>query len=265
MLEIAVIFILGLFVGSFLNVLVDRLPKGESVVRGRSHCEKCKKTLAWYDLIPLLSFLQLKGQCRYCRTPLSVYYPVIELVTGAIFVITFIFVSQESIMYQVLSIKYIWELFYYLFIVSSFIVIFFADLKYGIIPDKIIFPAILVSFLYLILNTQYSILPHLLSAIGACLFFLALFLVTKGRGMGFGDVKFAFLMGLILGFPNIIVGLYVAFLTGAMLGCILIVWRKKRLHGTTIPFGPFLVIGTLAAIFFGENFLTVLKVVLDLP
>lgn len=244
------IFIIGLFIGSFLNVLADRLPRGESVVKGRSHCEKCKKNLKWFDLIPLLSFLQLRGKCRYCHTPLSFYYPITELVTGIMFVITYLFVAN-NFPFATFHLPFI-SLFYYLFIVSSLIVVFFADLKYGIIPDKIILPAVIISFLYLILNTNYLILSHLFSAVGACLFFLILFLITKGRGMGFGDVKFAFLMGLILGFPNIIVSLYIAFLTGAIVGIILIVWRKKRIFGTSIPFGPFLVLGTLIAIFYGE-------------
>lgn len=245
-----ILFIFGLFIGSFLNVLVDRIPKGESPIKGRSYCDKCKKNLKWYDLIPLLSFIFLKGKCRYCQTHLSFYYPIVEVVTGILFVLVFIFVSGESIMYQVLSIKYVLDLLYYLFIVSSLIVIFFADLKYRIIPDKIIFPAILVSLAYILLNTYYLI--PILSALGASLFFLFLFLITKGRGMGFGDVKFSFLMGLILGFPNIVVSLYVAFLTGAIVGCILILWQKKRIRGTSIPFGPFLVIGSLTAIFFGD-------------
>jgi leader peptidase (prepilin peptidase) / N-methyltransferase len=246
------IFILGLFIGSFLNVLADRLPRGETVIRGRSHCEVCKKELAWYDLIPLLSFVFLKGRCRYCHTRLSLFYSVVELTTGVLFVSIYIFLTKDSIMYQVLSIKYVLDLFYYLFIVSSLIVVFFADLKYGIIPDKIVFPAVFVSFLYIILNTSYLILPYLLSAIAACLFFLLLFFGTKGRGMGFGDVKFAFFMGLVLGYPNIIVGLYIAFLTGAIVGCILILWRKKKLKGASIPFGPFLVLGTILAMFGGD-------------
>lgn len=256
------VFILGLFVGSFLNVLADRLPREESVIKGRSHCEKCKKNLEWYDLIPLFSFLQLRGKCRYCRSPLSFYYPVVELVAGVMFVLVFLFVNQGSSMYHVLSIKYIWELLYYLFIVSSLIVIFFADLKYGIIPDKIVFPAIAITFFYFIINHSSLIINNLLSALGACLFFLFLFLITKGRGMGFGDVKFAFLMGLILGFPNIIIALYAAFLTGAAVGIILILWKRKKAFGTAIPFGPFLAIGTLAAVFFGnlvtQSFLRVL-------
>ena len=246
-------FILGLFVGSFLNVLADRLPKDESVLKGRSHCDKCKKTLQWYDLIPLLSFVSLKGKCRYCQTRLSPYYPTVELTTGIIFVLTAFFIlngSQFLINSQLLI-----NLIYYLFIVSSLIVIFFADLKYGIIPDKVIFPSIVVSFIYLLLIHNSLFLIHLFAALGASLFFLLLFLITKGKGMGFGDVKLAFLMGLILGFPGIVVALYVAFLTGAIVGCILIICHQKRIFGTTIPFGPFLVTGTLLAIFFGE-FLT---------
>jgi prepilin signal peptidase PulO-like enzyme (type II secretory pathway) len=250
MLEIIVVFIIGLFVGSFLNVLADRLPRNESPIGGRSHCENCKKTLAWYDLIPLASFISLKGKCRYCHTSLSIYYPIIEIITGVLFVLSFLFVNRDSSMYHVLSIKYTSELLYYLFIVSSLIIVFFADLKYGIIPDKVIFPAIIISLAYVILNTYY-IIP-ILSAVGAFLFFLFLFLITKGRGMGFGDVKFAFLMGLFLGFPNIVVALYIAFLTGAIVGCILIVWRKKKMLGSSIPFGPFLVAGSLMAIFFGD-------------
>jgi len=257
------VFIFGLFIGSFLNVLSDRFPKGEAVVKGRSHCDKCRKTLVWHDLIPLLSFVFLKGKCRYCKTSLSFYYPIVELTTGILFMLTTFFVFNGS---QFFPLRQVFEeqaifnfqllipLIYYLFIVSSLIVIFFADLKYGIIPDKIIFPVIFISIIYLILNTQYAVLSHLFSALGACLFFLFLSLIKikKRESMGIGDVKFAFLMGLILGFPNIIVSLYIAFLTGAIVGCILILWRKKRVFGTSIPFGPFLVTGTLGAIFYGE-------------
>ena len=259
---IVFISLLGLAVGSFLNVLVDRLPRSKSIVKERSHCDKCKKTLKWYDLIPLFSFIILKGKCHYCSTPLSFYYPVVELTTGILFVVVLFFVGSINV------INFI-NFIFYLFLIGSLIVVFFADLKYGIIPDKIIFPAIAVSFLYFLINHSPAsptggslIINHLFSAVGASLFFLLLFLITKGKGMGFGDVKFAFLMGLILGFPNIIVGLYVAFLTGAIIGCILILWRKKRVFGTAIPFGPFLVIGTLVSIFLGnflfQNFLHIM-------
>jgi len=244
------IFVFGLIVGSFLNVLADRLPREESVVRGRSHCERCKKTLQWYDLIPLISFISLKGRCRYCHARLSFVYPIVEITTGVLFVITTIFVLN-GLKFSISDFQFLISLIYYLFIVSVLIVIFFADLKCEIIPDKIVFPAIVVSALYLILNTQYSILPYLLSALGAGLFFLLLFLITKGKGMGLGDVKFAFLMGLILGYPNIVISLYIAFLTGAIIGVALILWKKRKMSGATIPFGPFLVLGTLTALFWG--------------
>jgi leader peptidase (prepilin peptidase) / N-methyltransferase len=253
------VFILGLFVGSFLNVLADRLPRDESVVRGRSHCEKCKKTLAWYDLIPLFSFLQLRGRCRYCHFPLSFYYPTVEIITGALFVFVYVFAGITNHELRIM------DLVYYLFLASSLIVVFFADLKYGIIPDKVIVPTILISAIYSILNTQYSILPYLLSAVGACLFFLILSFIKirKRSAMGFGDVKFAFLMGLALGFPNIIIALYIAFLTGAIVGIILIVWRQKKIFGTSIPFGPFLVFGTFLALFWGNAIFQ--KIMLLLP
>lgn len=266
------IFIIGLFVGSFLNVLADRLPRGEAVIKGRSRCEKCKKTLKWYDLIPLLSFIFLKGRCRYCKARLSFYYPTIEFVTGVLFAIAAYYILnnfQFLILnfYSIFNFKFLFTLFYYLFIVSSLIVVFFADLKYGIIPDKIVFPTIVIVSLYLFINHSSltrlqmpsaladggQVLNHLLSAASAGLFFLLLSLIKirKHSAMGFGDVKFAFLMGLVLGFPNIVVSLYVAFLTGAIVGIILIIWRKKKLEGATISFGPFLVLGTFAALFWG--------------
>ena len=258
------IFLLGLLVGSFLNVLVDRLPREESLIWARSRCDRCKKNLKWYDLIPLLSFIFLKGKCRYCRMRISLYYPVVELATGVLFILTFLFlgIMNPFGLAQGGHELRIMDLGYYLFLVSSLIVIFFADLKYGIIPDKIIFPSIVVSLIYLFLIHNSLFLIHILAALGASLFFLILFLVTRGRGMGFGDVKFAFLMGLVLGFPDIVFALYIAFLTGAIIGCILIVWRKKRVFGTTIPFGPFLVIGTLISIFFGDILQNLLRALL---
>src|SRR3989344_4779021 len=259
------LFILGLAVGSFLNVLIDRIPNDESPFAGRSYCDKCKKTLKWYDMVPVLSFLILKGKCRYCRAHISFYYPLVELITGIMFVLMYQFTIHNSQFtsstieqFSNLTINYL----YYLFILSSFIVIFFTDLKYGIIPDKIVYPTILVSIIYHlsfiiyppIVNYQSSIINNIFSGIGAFIFFLILYLITRGKGMGFGDVKLAFLLGIILGFPKIIAAFYLAFLTGAIVGSILIVWRKKKLK-SSIPFGPFLILGSILSIFFGEKIL----------
>ncbi|MEX2007568.1 MAG: prepilin peptidase [Candidatus Levyibacteriota bacterium] len=251
LLEFLLIFILGLCIGSFLGVIVDRSVSGESLIFGKSHCENCKKDIAWYDLIPIVSFIALRAKCRNCKKPISFYYPVIELSTGILFVLAFIFATGANAGIVYLA--------YLLIVVSSLISIFFTDLKYGIIPDKIIFPTILISAIYLILNPSSVILNHFLSSLGAFLFFLILLIVTAGKGMGWGDVKYAILMGLILGFPNIVVGLYLAFLTGAMVGVILILWRKKKLRGSTIPFGPFLVAGTVLSLFYSDFFLSMLR------
>ncbi|HZE86743.1 MAG TPA: prepilin peptidase [Methylomirabilota bacterium] len=240
------LFLFGICVGSFLNVVTDRLPNGESIIKGRSHCDFCKKKLGFFDLIPLFSYVFLAGRCRYCQKKLSFYYPLVELLTGLLF----IFIALHTGMLS--------ETFYYLFIVSTLIILFFTDLKYGILPFVVIFPTIIISLGYILLTTQSLLLNDLLSAFGAFLFFLLLFFITKGRGMGFGDVVYVFLMGLLLGFPNIVLGLYIAFLSGAIISLILVLIKRKKLQGGTVPFGPFLVAGTFISLFWGQQILLVI-------
>lgn len=249
------IFFLGLAIGSFLNVVIDRSPRGISI-RGRSHCDSCKKNLAWLDLLPLVSFAILGGKCRFCRSPLSFQYPIVEGLTGIMFVAVLLFLfPNERIINSELGIIDFATLGFYLFILANLIAIFFIDLKYGIIPDILVFLSIALTFPYFLIIHNSLFLSHLLSAVGAFLLFLLIFVGTKGRGMGFGDVKLSFLMGLFLGFPKIIIALYVAFLTGAVVALILVIWGKKKFRGGTIPFGPFLVIGTVVALIFGEYIL----------
>lgn len=244
-----IIFIFGTFIGSFLGVVIDRLPKGESIVKGRSHCDHCRKTLTVLDLVPVFSFLFLQGRCRYCKVKLSWFYPLIEVITGVLFVLVALHVT---ILYQVFSIWYAVEVLYYLFLVSVLVVIFFIDLKYGIIPFSIIFPAMIVSFLYLFFTSNHLLLNNLLAGVGAFVFFLLLFLMTRGRGMGFGDVVYVFFMGLVLGFPLIVAGLYIAFVSGAVISLILVWLKRKKIKGGIIPFGPFLVFGTIVVLFWGQ-------------
>ncbi|MCJ7740544.1 prepilin peptidase [Candidatus Microgenomates bacterium] len=243
------LFVLGLCIGSFLNVLIDRLPKGKSVVSGRSHCDYCRHTLAWYDLIPLFSFLYLRRKCRYCQKVISWQYPVIELLTGAFFVLVYLLDNQN---YQLLITNY------QLIIISGLIVIFFADLKFRIIPDQVLIVLIAASFLFDLFYEQNLLLGHLLAAIVFGAFFLILFLFTKGKGMGFGDVKFAFFMGLFLGYPKIIVAFYLSFLTGAAVSLILILAGKKTMK-STIPFGPFLIVSTIISQFMGNQLWEIFK------
>ena len=237
-------FILGATIGSFLNVIIDRVPRRETVIGGRSHCEHCRHKLAWYDLIPLLSYALLQGKCRYCHKPLSFYYPVIETVTGILFVLVAFSLFSPFSFFAAL---------YYFYLVSTLIVIFFIDLRYGIIPFKIVFFMLLLTAVwYVILPQSISIFNFIVSALGVFAFFLLLFIVTKRRGLGFGDVVFVLLMGFILGFPKIILGLYIAFLSGALISLLLVFLGKKRMKGGTIPFGPFLVFGTFVSLFWGQ-------------
>jgi leader peptidase (prepilin peptidase)/N-methyltransferase len=249
MIEI-LLFILGLFLGSFLGVLVDRLISGESIIKGRSHCDKCKKELGLLDLIPVLSFLMLNGKCRYCNTKLPLFYPIIELSTGILFALTYFLFNSQFLLFNA-------SLAYYLFMMSSFIVIFFTDLKYGIIPDKIVFPAIVISTFYLIFLNSSLLIPNLVSGLGAFIFFIVIsygfFVLTKRQSMGGGDIKLSFLLGLFLGFPGILVSLYLAFLTGAIISIILILWKKKTSLKDSLPFGPFLISGTIISFFFGSS------------
>lgn len=239
------LFFFGTFIGSFLGVLIDRLPRNKSIL-GRSHCDYCKKALFPLDLIPVISFVFLKGRCRYCKKPLSFFYPIIEITTGLVFVVSYL-ASQDQVLQIVFNIL----------LTSSLLVIFFADLKYGIIPDIILFLLTAFSIPYLIFSNA-DLFNHVLSSVLASGFFLTLYLATKGRGMGLGDVKFAGVLGLILGFPGIILALYLSFLTGSTASIILILWGKKKLRGDTISFGPFMVIGTFLTLFFSKNIMPLL-------
>lgn len=234
-----VIFAGGLCVGSFLNVLIYRLPRNLPFVGGRSLCPRCKKRLPWYDNIPLLSFILLGGKCRFCKSQISWRYPLVELLTGILFLLAY-------------TIGLPWINFLF---IAGLIVIFFVDLEHQIIPDQVISALIFVYFFsHLILNSKFLILNSLPTAIFSALFFLLLFLITRGKGMGFGDVKFAFLIGLSFGFPKAIFAIWLAFLTGAIIGVILLLVGKVK-FGRPIPFGPFLAGGSLLILFLGDNFL----------
>ena len=243
------IFFLGLSVGSFLNCLIYRLEARESFLKGRSFCPHCRRVLSWWDLIPVFSFLILKGKCRYCYQKISWQYPLVELTTGLLFLLIFNFQLSPALSQFITTL--------YLFIISSFlIVIFVYDLKHSIIPDKVIYPAIATALIFnfqLPIFNQFSIFKFsILSALGAAAFFLTIVLISRGKWMGGGDVKLAFLMGLFLGWPNILVALFLAFLIGAIIGIGLIISGKKTLK-SEVPFGPFLVTGTFIALFWAEK------------
>lgn len=235
------IFIFGLVVGSFLNCVIYRLENNLSFLKGRSFCPRCKHVLAWHDLIPVVSFLWLSGRCRYCQKKISLQYPLVEISTALIFLAIF--------NYQLSIINY--------FIAPFLIIIFVYDLKHYLIPDKAIYPAIAITLVYGLLRAclfgRWDLLTATFgAALGAAAFFLFIVLISRGRWMGVGDVKLALLMGLILGWPNILVALFFAFFSGAIMGVGLVLASKKS-FSSEVPFGPFLVGGTLVAMFYGAN------------
>ena len=249
------IFLFGLFVGSFLNVIIDRLPKEEQFMRGRSRCDTCRKPLRWYDMFPVISWVLLSGRCRYCRSPISIRNPIVELLTGALFVGSYVLVERSvgqffprsgiTLSVTIFNFQFSIIILYWI-VASSLIAIFFIDLKHKIIPDELVITALLGAIGVLFLNpNRYPVSNYVLSALGASSFFILLILITRGRGMGWGDVKFGGVMGVLLGFPGIVVALYIAFLTGAMVSVMLILFRRLTLK-KTIAFGPFLVAGTVS-------------------
>ena len=238
------IFIFGLIVGSFLNCLIYRLETGQKMTK-RSFCPHCKHKLSWQDLIPLLSFLLLKGKCRYCKKRISLQYPLVEASTGILF----------SAIFWHFNFNLSLDFAFWIFVSCVLVLIFVYDIKHYIIPDKVIYPAIAFTFLYkLFSNFHFLIYNSLLSALFAFLFFLTIILVSRGKWMGFGDAKMAFFMGLLLGFPKILISLFFAFFIGGIIGIILLLSKKKKLK-SEVPFGPFLTVGTFIAMFFGENLL----------
>lgn len=235
---------LGASIGSFVNVLADRLPRGENIFISRSHCENCQKKLTLLELIPVVSYVFLLGRCKKCKAKIPLRLFIVEVLAGILFLVLTLFYTSLLISLPFFT--------FLLVVTPAMLAIFFSDLEYGIIPDELVTAIIVPTVVYLGLFKLELIINHIISGIGAFLLFLSLFLATKGKGMGFGDVKLALVLGFLLGFPSIIVGLYGAFLTGALVSIILVLWRKKKLRGGTVPFGPFLIASSYAAIFLGD-------------
>ena len=227
------LFIFGLVFGSFIAALTYRFFLGISNFKGRSFCDDCKKQIEWYDNIPLLSFLFLGGKCRYCHKKISPRYFLIEIVTGIGFLV---------IGLQVMP----------LILFCLMEIIFIIDFEHQIIPDVFIFIGIIIA----IYNLQFTIYNSLLSGFICASFLLLIHIFTKGRGMGLGDVKFAVLGGMIVGLTFSWVWLFLAFLTGAVIGIILILVRVAGLK-SKIAFGPFLVAAIPITLLWGPKILEI--------
>ena len=247
---ILVITLIGLITGSFLEAFTYRIPREINVSKGRSKCVKCKKTISWYDNIPLLSFLILKGKCRNCHKPISIRCPAIEIGTAILFVI--IYINQNIIINNIAWLpNNFYSLLYLLFLAILLIAIFIIDLEHQIIPDFLVFIGLLITLLLMLFFNSELIYVHLFAGASAALALLFLNLITLGKGMGLGDVKFALFAGTVLGFPLILLWLLMAFIIGAVIGVLLIITRFASLRDK-IAFGPFLVISFLIVLLTGE-------------
>lgn len=240
-------FILGSAVGSFLNVLCDRMVCRQSIL-GRSHCDLCRATLSTVDLVPIVSFVGLGGRCRSCHRPISAQYPLVETVTGLVFVASF----YAQVSGGILDLA---TLLYWLFILSIFMVVAVVDLKFSQIPTTLVFLAALVALFYdYFYLSSGDFVVWVVVAFLLALAFLAVALVTFGRGLGSGDIPLVFLIGLFLGWPKALEATFLAFLGGAIVAILLLVLGKKK-FGQTIPFGPFLVFAASVSLFWGQQLL----------
>lgn len=257
---LVIFFILGLIVGSFINVVVYRLNVAESFVVGRSKCPHCQTLIKWYDNIPLLSFIILKFRCRNCREKISFQYPLTEFFTGVVFAII-------GVKYFNVTDVSTWTLtIYYLGATSALIAIFVYDFLYMEIPGLVLWPAVgwaiacnlLLDWNRLDLGNNIwnsLIFSGTLAAFAAFIFFFLLVAVSREKWMGMGDAYLVILLGLILGWPQILSALMLAFSIGAIFGVILIVAKKKKME-SQIPFAPFLVLGALISLFFHSNIIS---------
>jgi len=246
LLVVAAVF--GAVVGSFLNVVILRLPKeGASIVFPASHCPRCQQPLSWFENIPLLSFLVLRGRCRTCKGSISWQYPLVEAAMAAL----------SALVYQRFGLSF--ELFYYFAFCAALLVIIFIDIHHQIIPDRISLPGIVLGFVGSFGNHtvtwQQSALGVLLG--GGLLYAVAFgyYALTKREGMGGGDIKLLAMIGAFLGWQSLLYVVFASSLTGSLVGVAAMVKQGKG-GQTRIPFGPFLALAALSYLFLQQQILS---------
>lgn len=240
------VFAFGLILGSFLNSVIWRLRDNIAIfTRSRSMCTHCRKQLSWKENIPLVSWLFLRGKCLHCQKDISLYYPLVELGTAVVFTL---------IVYQYFPNAQFseWSLVRDLFFITTLVLIFVQDLRYQEISSDVVWVGAIVG---LAINTVFLHKDISSMALGALIgggFFMAQYVISKGRWIGGGDVRMGAMMGIWLGWPNVLVALFLAYILGAIIGVYLLI-TKKAGKNTEIPFGTFLSVGTLVALYFGDG------------
>lgn len=243
------LFVFGLIFGSFINAWVWRTRNDISVAKGRSMCPHCKHELAWYDLIPLVSYITLRGKCRYCHKAICPQYPLVELNTGVLFAVLYLVLTPSSA-YELIQ-------FAILLIASVLLVAAFVyDAKFMELPEKYMLPAVALGVVSLGLkayqNGWNSLTGQLIGLAVVVLLYTALWFFSKGKWLGAGDIRIAAIMGLFLVPSQLIVGLFTAYLVGAVYG-VYILRKSKSKKGIRVPFGPFLIIGFYVGLLWGQQ------------
>ena len=243
-IEIILIFILGLIVGSFNNVCIYRIPRNESIVYPASHCPNCRTKIKPVDNIPLLSYILLKGRCRNCKSKISIQYPIVELLTGLTYLIIYLIygLSVQTLIYIILS--------------SALIIIAFIDLNEQIVPDVISLPGIIIGFTLSFFVPYISFINSALGVVvgGGIILIIGLAgsVIFKKEAMGGGDVKLAAMIGAFLGWRYMVISLFLGFFLGALAGIFLILSKIKRKEDM-VPFGPFIALGSIITLLCGEK------------
>jgi prepilin signal peptidase PulO-like enzyme (type II secretory pathway) len=267
MMVIIILIILGLSFGSFVNALVWRmyqqaLPKKKrvasdtelSIAKGRSMCPHCKHTLAWYDLLPIISWLGLRGKCRYCQGSISWQYPLVELITATMFVLSYVFWGEDLSSWSSYALFAVW-----LAALVAFMALIVYDVRWMLLPNKIVFPLLGLGIISAIIRALGSDAPvrAVVMALGGLAvaggIFYVLFQISNGAWIGGGDVKLGFAIGLLLGSPLLaFLMLFVASLLGLLVASPSIALKKSKLS-SKIPFGPFLIASTIFVMLFGQQ------------
>lgn len=241
------IVLFGLAVGSFLNVVILRFDELKTIWLSRSHCPKCKKELGWQDLIPFFSYILLWGRCRYCQKPISYQYPIVEGLTALLFVIIYYYYGL------------MWPALFLAVIVSILIVIAAYDIIHMEVPDILTYLGIFFALGFIFVKLHFenslnweSLIPYGYAVLASGGFLGFLVIVSREKWMGKGDILLGVLMGVLLGMPSVLVGLFFAFIIGSIVGLALIALRKKTLKDA-VPFGPLLILGTIIALFWGGD------------
>lgn len=246
------LFIIGLVIGSFLNVVIFRLPDKVSIVKEPSSCRVCKEKLKYFDLIPVLSFFILKGQCRSCGASISWQYPVVEFLTGLAFVFVPWFHGVTDI--TTIDILVVRDLLFF----AALLVIFITDLKHYLIFDAVTYPLMLAA---LIINTfnspdfYRSFLMLLMAALIGGGFFALQYIISGGKWIGLGDAKLGILMGLMLNWPYILVAIFLAYILGSVISIGLLILGQKK-FGSKMPMGVFLTTSTMITLLYGPDIIS---------